>query len=206
MQKLKIRQGDWVIVCDGKKALILENAGDEKFLNLKTREVQEHADPKTSDLGTDEPGRSFSSVGSGRSAVEQTDWHRQEEERFLQKLVSQLDHSVKVGEVKSLCHCGAATGARRAASGLFPHSARRGAGGNRQGPRQASRARDRKASRGVMRFPATVMPRAGGASSGYCSTGSWAVVATPPSPAASAACSRCRTGSRRRPCRARAAP
>ena len=49
-----------------------------------------------------EPGRSFSSVGSGRSAVEQTDWHRQEEERFLQKLVSQLDHSVKVGEVKSL--------------------------------------------------------------------------------------------------------
>ena len=102
MQKLKIRQGDWVIVCDGKKALILENAGDEKFLNLKTREVQEHADPKTSDLGTDEPGRSFSSVGSGRSAVEQTDWHRQEEDRFLQKLVGQLDHSVKVGEVKSL--------------------------------------------------------------------------------------------------------
>jgi len=102
MHKLKSRQCDWVIVCDGKKALILENAGDEKFLNLKTKEVQEHADPKTSDLGTDEPGRSFSSVGSGRSAVEQTDWHRQEEERFLQKLVSQLDHSVKVGEVKSL--------------------------------------------------------------------------------------------------------
>jgi protein required for attachment to host cells len=102
MQKLKIRQGDWVIVCDGKKALILENAGDEKFLNLKTREVQEHADPKTSDLGTDEPGRSFSSVGSGRSAVEQTDWHRQEEDRFLQKLVGQLDHAVNAGEVKSL--------------------------------------------------------------------------------------------------------
>jgi protein required for attachment to host cells len=102
MQKLKIRQGDWVIVCDGKKALILENAGDEKFLNLKTKEVQEHADLKTSDLGTDEPGRSFSSVGSGRSAVEQTDWHRQEEDRFLQKLVGQLDHSVKVGEVKSI--------------------------------------------------------------------------------------------------------
>src|SRR6476660_2905802 len=69
MQKLKIRQGDWVIVCDGKKALILENAGDEKFLNLKTKEVQEHADPKTSDLGTDPPGRSFSAVGSGRSAA-----------------------------------------------------------------------------------------------------------------------------------------
>ena len=97
MQKLKIRQGDWVIVCDGKKALILENVGDEKFPNLKTRKVQEHADPKTSDLGTDAPGRSFSSVGSGRSAVEQTDWHKQEEDRFLQKLVSQLDHAVNAG-------------------------------------------------------------------------------------------------------------
>ena len=102
MQKLKIRQGEWVIVCDGKKALILENVGDEKFLNLKTREVQEHADPKTSDLGTGAPGRAFNSVGGGRSAVEQTDWHKQEEDRFLQKLVGQLDHAVEAGEVKSL--------------------------------------------------------------------------------------------------------
>ena len=52
MQKLKIRQGDWVVVCDGKKALVLENAGDEKFLNLKTKEVHEHPDPKTHELGT----------------------------------------------------------------------------------------------------------------------------------------------------------
>jgi protein required for attachment to host cells len=45
MSKLKIKQDDWVIVCDGKKALVLENVGDEKFLNLKTREVFEHPDP-----------------------------------------------------------------------------------------------------------------------------------------------------------------
>ena len=77
MQKLKIRQGDWVIVCDGKKALILENAGDEKFLNLKTKEVQEHADPKTSDLGTDEPDRSEAAaarwsrpIGTGRRRID----------------------------------------------------------------------------------------------------------------------------------------
>jgi protein required for attachment to host cells len=53
MQKLKIRQGDWVVVCDGRKALVLENAGDEKFLNLGTREVYQHPDPKTHELGTD---------------------------------------------------------------------------------------------------------------------------------------------------------
>src|SRR5258705_11165196 len=91
MGKLKIRQGDWVIVCDGKKALVLENAGDEKFLNLKTREVFEHPDAKTSELGTDAPGRSFSSVGPGRSAVEQTDFHEQEEHKFLHNLLAHLN-------------------------------------------------------------------------------------------------------------------
>ena len=102
MQKLKIRQGDWVVVCDGKKALVLENIGDEKFLNLKTREVREHADLKTHELGTDQPGRSFSSVGTGRSAVEQTDWHAQEEDRFLQKLAAHLDAAVNAWQTKSL--------------------------------------------------------------------------------------------------------
>ena len=62
----------------------MENAGDEKFLDLKTRQVFEHPDPKTHEIGTDAPGRSFSSVGYGRSAMEQADWHEQEEERFLQ--------------------------------------------------------------------------------------------------------------------------
>jgi protein required for attachment to host cells len=102
MQKLKIRQGDGVIVCDGKKALVLENAGDEKFLNLKTKEVHRHPDPKTHELGTDAPGRAFSSVGTERSAMEQTDWHTQEEDRFLRKLTDRLDAAVNAGQAKSL--------------------------------------------------------------------------------------------------------
>jgi protein required for attachment to host cells len=102
MSKLKIRQGDWVIVCDGRKALVLENAGDEKFLNLKTREVFDHPDEKTSELGTGAPGRSFSSVGHGRSAVEQTDWHTLEEEKFLKTLAGHLDAEVKAGRAKAI--------------------------------------------------------------------------------------------------------
>jgi protein required for attachment to host cells len=102
MTKLRIREGDWVVVCDGKKALVLENVGDEKFLNLKTRQVYEHADLKTHELGTDAPGRSISSVGSGRSAMEQTDWHDQAEQRFLHDLLVRLDAAVNAGETKSL--------------------------------------------------------------------------------------------------------
>ena len=88
MSKLKIRQGDWVIVCDGKKALMLENAGDEKFLNLKTRRSTSMPTPKTHELGTDAPGR----VASARSAADAARWSRpigmrRKRDRFLHKLV-----------------------------------------------------------------------------------------------------------------------
>jgi protein required for attachment to host cells len=102
MSKLKIEQGEWVVVCDGKKALVLENVGDQKFPNLKTRKVYEQPDPKTRELGTDEPGRAFSSASSNRSAMEQTDWHDQSERRFLEDLVARLDAEVLAGKLKSL--------------------------------------------------------------------------------------------------------
>lgn len=102
MSKVQVRQGDWVIVCDGKKALVLENIGDAKFLNLKTREVHEQSDAKTSEQGADAPGRSINSVDGRRSAMEQTDWHEQEEQRFLRRLASHLDVEVKAGNAKAL--------------------------------------------------------------------------------------------------------
>jgi protein required for attachment to host cells len=97
-----VRRGDWVVVCDGKKALVLENVGDTKVVRLKTREVHEQPDAKTSEQGTDKPGRSINSIDGRRSAVEQTDWHDQEEERFLQRLASRLDAEVNAGNAKSV--------------------------------------------------------------------------------------------------------
>ena len=44
MSELLIQHGEWVVVCDGAKALVLENAGDAKFPNLKTLEVFEQKD------------------------------------------------------------------------------------------------------------------------------------------------------------------
>jgi protein required for attachment to host cells len=102
MSKLKIHPGEWVVVCDGAKALVLENVGDEVFPNLKTKEVYSQDDPPTHEQGTDEPGRSFQSVGTARSAMEQTDWHDQNERRFLEKLAARLDAAVSAGETKSL--------------------------------------------------------------------------------------------------------
>jgi len=102
MTKLKIDQGDWVVVCDGKKALLLENIGDAVFPNLKTREVYEQQLAKTHEIGSDAPGRAFSSVGAGRSAMEQTDWHEQSERAFLEDLAGRLDAAVTAGEASAV--------------------------------------------------------------------------------------------------------
>src|SRR6476660_9018519 len=102
MNNLRIHNGDWVVVCDGAKALILENAGDAVALNLKTKEVRAQPDPKTREQGTDAPGRAVNSVGARRSAMEQTDWHEQSEQRFLTELSKRLDAALAGGEAKSL--------------------------------------------------------------------------------------------------------
>ena len=44
MAALLIRHGEWVVVCDGAKALVLENDGDIRAPNLKTVQVFEQKD------------------------------------------------------------------------------------------------------------------------------------------------------------------
>jgi len=85
MDGVKIRPGDRVIVCDGRKALLFENIGNGAQVNLKLLEKRERSDAMTADMGTDAPGRVHSSVGSARSSVEQTDWHEREEQKFLRE-------------------------------------------------------------------------------------------------------------------------
>jgi len=102
MAALLIRHGEWVVVCDGAKALVLENDGDIRAPNLKTVQVFEQKDLATHILGTDAPGRTFNSVGSARSAVEQTDWHDQAERAFLTQLAQHLEEALASWKTKSL--------------------------------------------------------------------------------------------------------
>jgi protein required for attachment to host cells len=102
MDKLKIEQGEWVVVCDGAKALVLENHGDAMFPNLRTRETYEQNHAPTHEQGTDAPGRSHQSFTTARSAVGQTDWHDQAEHAFLKELAERLNVAVTKGEAKSM--------------------------------------------------------------------------------------------------------
>ena len=102
MTKMKIGTGDWIVVCDGRKALILENLGDRMFPNLHTKEVHEQPDLSTSAQGSDSPGRVHQSMGSARSSIEQTDWHDESERAFLKTLADRLNVAVTSGETTAL--------------------------------------------------------------------------------------------------------
>jgi protein required for attachment to host cells len=102
MTKIKIGTGDWIVVCDGRKALILENLGDRMFPNLHTREVHEQPDLSTHEQGSDAPGRVHQSTGGARSSIEQTDWHDESERSFLKTLADRLDVAVTTGETSAV--------------------------------------------------------------------------------------------------------
>jgi len=102
MPKLKINTGDWIVVCDGRKALILENLGDRMFPNLHTREVREHPDAPTREQGSDAPGSVHQSMGGARSSIEQTDWHDESERAFLKALAGRLNVAITTGETTAL--------------------------------------------------------------------------------------------------------
>lgn len=82
----------WILVANGTQARVLENTGPNKGLRqvdgldfgieaLQAREIV-----------TDRPGRSFSSVGHGRSAIEpRTDPVEQREAEFARSVAEMLD-------------------------------------------------------------------------------------------------------------------
>jgi protein required for attachment to host cells len=86
---IKLPHGTWVIVADGRKALLLANEDDAAYPDLRvSRLFESPPNPRTSVQGADRPGRKFFS--HRRSAVGQTDWHRLGEAQFAAKLVDTL--------------------------------------------------------------------------------------------------------------------
>ncbi|MCL2430039.1 MAG: host attachment protein [Alphaproteobacteria bacterium] len=92
-----------VFVGDGRKALFLRNAGDEKFPNLTTEQVFVEDNPATHEQGSERPGRLFAGAAGKdrRSALEPTDWHEIEEHRFARKVAETFEKLVRERKVKA---------------------------------------------------------------------------------------------------------
>jgi protein required for attachment to host cells len=103
MSKLRIPQGGFVFVGDGRKALFLRNAGDEKFPNLKVERVLTQENPASHEQGADRPTTAFARAGTNRRAgVEATDWHDLEEHKFARDVASALESVVRKNGAQAL--------------------------------------------------------------------------------------------------------
>jgi protein required for attachment to host cells len=88
---MNIANEAWVIVLDGEKFLMLKNHGDDEIIDLRVIDHDEIEALPTRDQGTDRPGR-MPDPGVGKSAVQQTDWHALEKQRFAADIADRLRH------------------------------------------------------------------------------------------------------------------
>ena len=79
-----------VLVADGTKHLFLRNFGDENQIDLRTESHDQREDRKGGEIKTDAPGTQGQSAGYGRPAMEETDFHQQEEDRWIQDAAEEL--------------------------------------------------------------------------------------------------------------------
>jgi len=91
-----------VLVADGRKLLFFRNNGDENQIDLRTEAHDEREDAKDSDLRTDAPGGTHQSAGYGHSTYEETDFHQQEEDRWIKDAAAELNKRALAGDFEAL--------------------------------------------------------------------------------------------------------
>lgn len=97
----------WALVADGGRARILRGLnilGEPRGHQAAAADiVHEAAHLRTSDYGTDKPGRSYASVGSRRSSMEATsDPVRVAEQDFASQLIDELETHLNAGDFDRL--------------------------------------------------------------------------------------------------------
>src|SRR5687767_7776257 len=100
--EMRVPHNSFIVVADGKKSLFFRNEGDGDFPNLIVEHKDGHADAEDRELKSDAPGRAFSSVGSARSAYQETDYHQLEEEKFVAETAELLNHGALRNDFESL--------------------------------------------------------------------------------------------------------
>ena len=97
-----LAKGAWVVVADGEKALVLENVGDLKAVQLRLVKRDE-ANLEIPGADSYPPGRVYESgPGIRVSALEQPDYARLAGERFAAELVASLTEAAQAGRFTRL--------------------------------------------------------------------------------------------------------
>jgi protein required for attachment to host cells len=99
---MQVQHDGFVVVLDGEKMLLLRNQGDAEYPHLEVIEQDHQESQANRDLRRDMPGRSFASVGPGRSAYDETDTRQIQEDRFAAETAETLNRMALEGRFQSL--------------------------------------------------------------------------------------------------------
>ncbi|MCA1442872.1 host attachment protein [Ensifer sp. IC4062] len=104
-----MRNRIWILAADGNTARILKDVNLLKDGRQQPEvETYEIETKRARDIMADKPGRSHSSVGYGRSAMEySTDPVREEQHRFAMEIAGKLDHYALEHAFENLVICAA---------------------------------------------------------------------------------------------------
>jgi len=80
----------WILIADGEKALFLRNEGDAEYPVFQVERIEEQDNPPARDQAANRPGRFHDGPSVQRSAVQDTDWHLLEKERFAHDMAGIL--------------------------------------------------------------------------------------------------------------------
>jgi protein required for attachment to host cells len=93
----------WILIADGARARIYHYNGPAAGLKPAAGHEYQHDHAATHDLVSDREGRSFRSVGPGRSAIEpHTDPHRDLKTKFAAKLADVLAQAAEAKQFDAL--------------------------------------------------------------------------------------------------------
>lgn len=107
---MNLEHDTWVVVADGEKYLLLRNKGDKEFMNLEVVDHDASTNPPARELATDRAGRQQDAKRKGnggveswgKSAMQETDWHRVEENRFAEDVAEKLLGLSTAGQFRHL--------------------------------------------------------------------------------------------------------
>jgi protein required for attachment to host cells len=96
-----------VLVADGRKMLFFRNEGDENQIDLRTEAHDQREDRKDSEIKTDAPGTAATRASSGgaetrRPAMGETDFHQQEEDRWIRDAAEEINRRALRNEFDAL--------------------------------------------------------------------------------------------------------
>lgn len=97
-----LKEGTWVLVADGQKALFLRNDMDAQDPMLTVIRIEEQENPADREQGTDRPGRMADGGPGQRSALAETDFHQLAKERFADDLAEILYKQAHKGRYDAL--------------------------------------------------------------------------------------------------------